>query len=148
MKTASKLIAEQSRQKPDKATARKKQLLIISDSSERESELRATLNLGEIEITSLRSPLELGRFPHRKYDLAVVDVGPGQIAGILKALRSSKEYSATSVLVECSRIATEPGFAGLLPQYRAMPYCQHDLITLVKSQIAPAARIPRERRIL
>jgi hypothetical protein len=39
------------------------------------------------------------------------------------------------VLVECSRIATEIGFAGVLPRYRAMPCCQSDLVTRVKRRI-------------
>ncbi len=148
MKAASRRIAEQSRLHFDEAKTRKMQLLVISDCSERGSRLCATLNVGEIEITGVSSPNRLGRSLHREYDLAVVDVGPGQIVGILKALRSNPEYAEIPVLVECSRISTEAGFAGLLPQYRAMPCCQSDLVMLVRNRIAPAASNPKERGIL
>jgi len=148
MKAASNRIAEKFKLHSDEAKTRKTQLLIISDSSERVSQLRAALNLGEIEITCVSSPGRLGRSMHREYDLAVVDVGPGHIVGMLKVLRSNQVYAEIPVFVECSRISTEPGFAGLLPQYRAMPCCQTDLVSLVRNRIAPAASNQIERGIL
>src|SRR5215510_1593135 len=148
MKAASNRTAEKFKLDYDEVKTLKTQLLIISDSSERVSQLRAALNLGEIEITGVSSPARLGRYLHHEYDLAVVDVGPGQIVGMLKALRSNQAYAEIPVLVECSRISTEPGFAGLLPRYRAMPCCQSDLVALVRNRIAPAASNQRERGIL
>src|SRR5262245_9542323 len=148
MKAASLLITEQSRQRSDKGKTRESRLLIISDSPERVSKLRAALDDGEVEITGVCSPDRLTRLMNREYDLVVVDVGPGRIAGILQAFRSKTEFAEIPVLVECSRISTEPGFAGLLPRYRAMPCRQADIVTLVRNRIAAAASYQRERGIL
>lgn len=148
MKAASKRIAELSKLHFDEANIHKTQLLVISDCSEREAQLRAALNVGEIEITDVSSSGLLSRSFRREYDLAIVDVGLGQIVGILEVLRSNHAYAEIPVLVECSRISTEPGFAGLLPKYRAMPCCQSEMVMLVRNQIAPVVSNPKERGIL
>ncbi len=154
MKAATKLITEQPGRHFDKdnkvgeAETGKTQLLIISDCAERESKLRAALDAGEIEITTLNSSSRLSRLLRRRYDLAIVDVGLERIARILQVLRSKAEFAGIPLLVECSRISNEPGFAGLLPQYRAMPCRQPEIITLVNNRIMPAARNRRERGIL
>jgi DNA-binding response OmpR family regulator len=151
MKAATKLIAEQPGGHSDKAgktETHRTQLLIISDCAERESKLRAALDASEIEITTLKAPDRLSRVARRGYDLAIVDVGLERIAGILQVLRSKAEFAGIPVLVECSRISNEPGFAGLLPQYRAMPCRQPEIIALVNNRITPAAGSRRERGIL
>ena len=148
MKTASLLIAEQSGQLSDQSNTSKTRLLIISDSHESVSKLRAAFDVGEIEITCVGSSERLNRLQNREYDLAVVDVGPGQIAGVLQALRSKTGLAKLPVLVECGRISTEPGFDGLLPRYCAMPCCLSDMVRLVRDRTAPATSAKRERGIL
>ncbi len=132
----------------DQNAAASLRLLIISDCSERLRRLKAALNLGEIEITGVNSLDRLNNFIRRDYDLVAVDVGLEHLARVLVALRSRAEYAGIPVLVECSRISTAIGFAGLLPKYRAMPCCQSDLITLVKRRTAFESSESRTRGIL
>jgi DNA-binding NtrC family response regulator len=123
-------------------------LLIISDCPERMKQLKAALNVGEIEITGVNSLDRLNNSIRRDYDLVAVDVGLEHLARALMALRSRAEYAEIPVLVECSRISTSIGFASLLPKYRAMPCCQSDLITLVKRRTAFESSESRTRGIL
>lgn len=123
-------------------------LLIISDCPERMKRLKASLNVGKIEITGVNSLDRLNSFIRRDYDLIVVDIGLEHLTRVLTTLRSRAEYAGIAVLVECSRISAEIGFAGVLPRYRAMPCYHRDLITLVKRRIALEAGGPKARGIL
>ena len=123
-------------------------LLIISDCPERLKRLKAALNVGEIEITGVNSLDRLNNFIRRDYDQVAVDVGLEHLTRVLVALRSTAEYARIPVLVECSRISTEIGFAGVLPRYRAMPCCQSDMVALVKRRVAFESGEPRMRKIL
>ena len=123
-------------------------LLIISDCPERMKRLKAALNLGEIEITGVHALDRLNNFTRRDYDLVAVDVGLEHLVRALMALRSKAEYAGIPVLVECSRISNEIGFAGVLPKYRAMPCCQSDMVTLVKRRIAFESGAQKKRGIL
>ena len=111
-------------------------LLIITDCPERMKQLKAALNVGEIEITGVHSLDRLNNFIRCDYDLVAVDVSLEHLTRVLITLRSSAEYAGIPVLVECGRLAAEIGFAGVLPRYRAMPCCQSDMVTLVKRRIA------------
>ena len=123
-------------------------LLVISDCSERVSRLRAALDSSEVEITDGSAHNRLNRLRRCNFDLAIIDVGLEQIVKILKTLRSKAEYARIHVLVEYSRISTEPAFAGLLPQYRAMACGYPDLIALVKGRTALTSNNQRTRGIL
>jgi hypothetical protein len=123
-------------------------LLIITDSSERLSKLRASLNIGEVEITGATSPEEMCRGCCGWQDLAVVDVSPAHLGGVLKALRQCAGCTKISVLVEAGRIFDDPSLAGLLPTYRAMPCSGSDLITLAQGCVNPHAVKQRARGIL
>jgi DNA-binding NtrC family response regulator len=123
-------------------------LLIISDCSERMKQLKAALDVGEIEIIGVNSLDRLNNFMGRDYDLVAVDVGLEHLASVLIALRSKVKYAEIPVLVECGRISTETGFAGVLPRYRAMPCFQSDLITLVKRRTAFESGARNKRGIL
>jgi len=123
-------------------------LLVISDCPERMKQLKAALNVGEIEITGVNSLDRLNNFMRRDYDLAAVDVGLEHLASVLIALRSKAKYAGIPVLVECSRISTGIGFAGVLPKYRAMPCRQADMIALVKRRIAFESGAQKKHGIL
>lgn len=112
-------------------------LLIITDSSERLSKLSASLNIGEVEITSAISPEEMCSACRGWQDLAVVDVSPEYLGGVLKALRRCAGCANVPVLVEVSRISAAPDLAGLLPTYRAMPCGYPDLIALARRRLFP-----------
>jgi hypothetical protein len=105
---------------------------LISDSNDHLKHLRTSLAGSEVEITSAISPAEFGDACRRGHDLAVVAVGPGDLPGVLRDLRTSRGHAEISVLVEASRLSGEAGLAGLLPQYRAMPCSPSELITLVR----------------
>lgn len=123
-------------------------LLIITDSSERLSKLRASLNIGEVEITSVISPEEMCSGCRGWQDLAVVDVSPTHLGGVLKALRRCAGCTKIPVLVEAGRIYDDLSLAGLLPTYRAMPCSGSDLITLAQGRVNPPAVEQRARGIL
>jgi len=137
-----------SSRQPHPTPASKPRLLIISDSSERLTNLRASLSTGEIEITSATSPAELRRACRSKHDLAVVDVGPTHLGKVLEDLRSSKEGAEIPVLVEASRLAADPGLVGVLPKYRAMPCSHADLVTLARRRIASTTGRRHGRKLL
>ncbi|MCG3163760.1 MAG: hypothetical protein JMDDDDMK_05211 [Acidobacteria bacterium] len=134
----------QSRRKP----MVKPRFLIVCDSVDRLKRLRSPLNTGEAEITCVSSLQELDQACHSEHDLAIVDMQPAQIRGVLKTLRSSAEHAMISLLVEASRLVTEPGLAGVLPKYRAMPCSYSELLQLARQLINPLDRRRNGRELL
>jgi DNA-binding response OmpR family regulator len=122
-------------------------ILIISDSTERIPHLQAGFDSQEVEIASAVFPEEWEYVHGERYDLAVVDVGPGLLEPLLENLRASKAHAEIPVLVEQSRIAAAP-LVGVLPKYRAMP-CSHDeLIRLARRRLTSIAGRERAKGIL
>lgn len=124
-----------SRYQPPPAAINKTRLLIVSDTSKRLIELRSLFNIGSLEITGAISSQDLPRICRDIHDLAVIDVGPEELPLVLETVRGSRGHEHISVLVEASRIVTEPSLAGLLPNYRAMPCSCHDLVKLVSYRV-------------
>lgn len=116
----------------DPAPAGKPHLLIVTDCSDRLAGLRSLLHADGVEITGAASSEELSRACHGRHDLVVIDVGAGRLPEVLYTLRSSVRHSGISLLVEASRVLTEPGLAGVLPRYRAMPCSRSDLVKLAR----------------
>ena len=119
----------------------KPRLLLITDSNERLSKLRSLLNPEVFDITNVSSSEGLDRACLGQHCIAVIDVGPDRIIEVLSLLRGSKEHTMIPLLVEASRISTEQRLAGVLPQFRAMPFCHHELVTLTRfwfSELTPA----------
>lgn len=114
----------------------KHHILIITDSDEQLVRIRAALRADDTEITCATSSEDMCRGCCGRQDLVVVDVGPEQVAEILKSLRSCAGCASIPVLVEMSRISAAPELAGLLPLYRAMPCGFFDLITLARRRLA------------
>jgi DNA-binding NtrC family response regulator len=127
---------------------KKTRVLIVSDSRDHLTGLRASFNTGEVEITSVSSPQELNRACRVEHDLAIIDVRPAHIRGVLKSLRASTGHAEISVLVEASRIIAEREIAGVLPMYRAMPCSHSELLLLVRGLINPVERRWNERKLL
>ena len=140
--------AVRSAQQSDPAPSGKPHLLIVTDCSDRLTGLRALLNADGIEITGAASSEELNRACHREHDLAVIDVGAARLPEVLRILRSSVRHSGISLLVEASRVLTEPGLAGVLPKYRAMPCSRSDLVNLARCLIDGAVRPGNKRMLL
>jgi len=65
-----------------------------------------------------------------------------------QALRESPAHSEITVLVEASRIATEPSLAGVLPHYRAMPCSHSELVTLARRRLASITARWQAKRLL
>jgi len=120
-------------------------LLIISDSRDHLKQLQSSLSGNKVEITGVLSQEEISQAYGRKHDLAVVDVGPGDLSEILKSLRASKGHAEATVLVTGSRFSCEPQLAGVLPQYRAMPCTPAELIKLVRGRTEFTAKPNRQR---
>jgi hypothetical protein len=129
------------------APSGKYQVLIVTDCSERLRSWQGAIHTEEIEITGATSFEELSRACRRAHDLAVIDVGAGSLPEVLRVLRSTDRHSRIALLVEASRVHTEPGLAGLLPLYRAMPCGRSDLLKLARYLMAGDVR-PVYRRML
>lgn len=112
------------------APSGKPHLLIVTDCPDRLRGLRASISTDGIEITGAASSVELSRACHYEHDLAVIDVGAASLPEVLRILRSSVRHSGISLLVEASKVLTEPGLTGVLPRYRAMPCSRSDLVKL------------------
>ncbi|HZS09917.1 MAG TPA: hypothetical protein VFD58_34135 [Blastocatellia bacterium] len=125
---------------------RRPKLLIVTDSIERAADLRASLDTGNIEVTCITPPADLGLACRCGHDLAVIDVGAADIVEVLKNLRASAGCKEISVLVAASRLASDPKLTGVLPAYRAMPCSQSDLITLARRRLASTGRNYRAAR--
>jgi CheY-like chemotaxis protein len=139
--------AARSKAKLYPAPAGKLRLLIVTDYPDGLSGLRASLQADGVEITAAASPEELNRVCPREHDLAVVDVSPARLPGVLQALRMSQGHAKISLLVEASRIVADPSLAGLLPKYQAMPCSSSELVQLARRRLTSTAR-PRNRRML
>jgi hypothetical protein len=99
----------------------KTRLLLVSDSVEQLSRLRASLDYGDMEIRGVSSLEELQSECASPHALAAVDVNPTQLPEVLDTIRASQGHSEIPVFVENSRVGQPPPAAGLLPKYRAMP---------------------------
>src|SRR5574341_679990 len=87
-----------SRHQPYPVLACKSRMLIVSDSAERLARLRASLAVGEVEITGVSSPGEVCSACRGGYDLVVIDVNSERIGGVLKTLRQCAECAEIPVL--------------------------------------------------
>jgi hypothetical protein len=106
------------------------------------------LHADGVEISGAASSEELSRACHREHDLAVIDVGAAHLTEVLRILRSSVRHSGISLLVEAGRVLAEPGLAGVLPKYRAMPCSRSDLVKLSRCLIDGAIRPGNKRMLL
>ncbi|HEX4951510.1 MAG TPA: hypothetical protein VFZ34_32935 [Blastocatellia bacterium] len=113
----------------------KSRLLLVSDQPQHLKTLQTELNTGEVEITNATSPEEVRRACHAGHDIAVIDVEPGMVVDVLKTLRGSEGYSDISVLVDNSRLLTDPSLAGVLPMFRAMPCSADELVRLARHRV-------------
>lgn len=127
--------------------ANKPRLLIVTDSVERAVQLRAALEAHADCVTVAVTAHELRCACRHGPTLAVVDVGPERIVETLEILRSCRGCAAISLLVEHGRLAAASDFAGVLPQYRAMPCGYDDLLRLVRRRAAPH-EMPSAKRLL
>ncbi len=111
-------------------------LLIVSDSVDHLNNLKSALKTGKVKITGVTTSEALRQACGGEHDLAIIAVGPDRITEALKTLRESPTHSEITVLVEASRIAANPSLAKVLPQYRAMPCSQAELIGLARRRLA------------
>jgi|SRR5690242_10334629 hypothetical protein len=117
-------------QQSDPAPSGKHRVLIVTDCSARLRSWQGSIHTEGIAITGAASSEELRRACQSEHDLAVIDVGAGSLPEVLRILRSSIRHSRISLLVEASKVLTEPSLTGVLPRYRAMPCSRSDLVKL------------------
>jgi len=135
-------------QQSNPAPSGKPHLLIVTDCPDRLRGLRASISTDGIEITGAASSEELSRACQSEHDLAVIDVGAARLPEVLRILRSSVRHSGISLLVEASRVVAEPGLAGVLPRYRAMPCTRSELVKLAHCLLTGDVRPRQKRRLL
>lgn len=109
-------------------------LLIYSDSRERLEKLSRVVGSQKVRIVRVSSLEELRAACLTKQDMAIFDAGPETIEEALHAVRDSKSNSRTQLLVVADRIASEPGLAGVLPVWRAMPCSREQMAQLVRQR--------------
>jgi hypothetical protein len=126
-----------SRRQPYPVLSCKSRLLIVSDSAELLARLRASLAVGDVEIMGVSFPEEMCSACCGGYDLVVVNVSSELISGVLEVHRGCEGCAKIPVLVEAVRLTADSRLAGLLPQCRAMPCSQPDMVALARRQIAP-----------
>lgn len=117
-------------------TTRQARLLIVTDSPERTATLRAVMDNGKLEITCLTMPADLESVLLNGPDVAVIDAGPTHIVEILRTLRASEGCDNISVLVQASRLDSNPSLTGVLPAYRAMPCSPAELVALARRRLS------------
>jgi CheY-like chemotaxis protein len=141
-------IAPNASRQPLAPPAAKPRLLLVCDSAERQSALRARLKADEFEVTSAASKEDLRRACRVRHQLAVIDVSPGRLIEVLRTLRADPEHSDVSVLVESGKLAARPKLAGVLAEYRAMPCSEREMVILARRRLAPAPLTRPGRRML
>lgn len=111
-------------------------LMLVTDSDEKFRELRALLEVDEVEVISpdLLAESEL------QCDLVVVAVGPDKLEQALKSVRSKNACRMTPLLVAADGKLNTTALAGVLPFYRAMACGPAELRTLVRQRFRPATR--------
>jgi CheY-like chemotaxis protein len=142
---AATLLAPRATRQSQPATAR---LLLVCDSAAGAARLRSALGVGAVEIVSARDCAELRRVCEQEYALAVIDVAPAKLLDLLRTIRANESLSRLPVFVEASAIIAEASFAGVLPQYRAMPCGYDDLVALVRQRLAPTERTSNQGKVL
>jgi DNA-binding response OmpR family regulator len=111
-------------------------LLIVADAQEQQQYLANAFSTSGAEITpahSLAECIQACRSPH---DLVIVDLPAEQVKSALEHLRASQTHAEIPVLVEVERILADRSLAGVLPQFRAMPCNQHEMVTLARRRLA------------
>lgn len=126
----------------------KPRVLLVSDSPERAGSLLSRLQADERRVTVAATAAELRRACRRGHALAIVDVGPEHLVETLQILRACPGCAGIPVLVENSRLAPAPDFAGVLPQFRAMACGSDDLLKLARRRLLPPPEAPPARRLL
>ncbi len=120
-------------------------LLIVWRCSEHLQKLRATLDQLGVEAIYCTSPLAVCGACEQGYDLAIVDVEPRFLTGILTTMRGSNACTKIPVWVESSRLYEDSNLTGLLPQFRAMPCNIYELTKLIHLRLASAVALHQSR---
>lgn len=136
-----------SRAQSSEVATKKANLLAVSDSAERLSQLTSALQTANTEIAGAISPEELKHRLAEKHDLVVVDLAADELKEALRAIRANPDHAEVSILVATGRIAADPRVSGVLPAYRAMPCNQTELLALAK-ELTAASEKGRPKRIL
>jgi DNA-binding NtrC family response regulator len=131
----SQTVAQVVRSSVNIARKAKSRLLLVSDQPSHLKALQAELNVGEVEITNATSAEEVRDACRAGHDLVIVDVEPGIVVDVLETLRASEGHGEISVLVDNSRLVTEPKLAGVLPTFRAMPCNFEELVRLARHRV-------------
>ncbi len=131
----SQTVAKVVRTSVNIARKAKSRLLLVSDEPTHLKSLQAELGMGEVEITNATTAEEVRRACRSGHDIAIVDVEPGIVIDVLKSLRGSEGNREISVLVDNSRLLTDPSLAGVLPTFRAMPCSSEELVRLARHRV-------------
>ena len=110
----------------------KPRLLLISDNEDRLRSFKARFSQNEYVVTAVCSWEEVVAACGAQHDVIAVDVGPEQIAPMLRQIRTSAGKAYVPVLVEATGLKNDHSLAGILPEYRAMPCSYREMLTLMR----------------
>ena len=123
-------------------------LLMITDDVKRADKLKSMFGADSDEVAVTDSLHTLEPLLHRSYKLAIIDLAPANLLRALNSIREKPAYREMPIVVESSRLRSDPGFAGVLSKYRAMPCSLNDLVTLVRYYVACESDKPGQKPIL
>ncbi len=106
-------------------------LIVVGSSPERMRRLRIALGDAGAKIAWRASTEEIMLALDSSYEVVVVDVGPGRLTDMLRAVRERTDRAVVLVLVECGSLNAAANLAGVLPCYRAMALGYSELVILV-----------------
>jgi hypothetical protein len=133
---------------PVAITDNKPRLLLVCDSAERLQTLRSCVAAEDFEIDLACSLKELGHACRQPHDLVALDAAPANIIKMLDLIRGSAGNAEIPVLVECTKISKDPRFAGVLPNFRAMPCNSAEMQALLRKHIQADDRTHSRRFML
>ena len=122
-------------------------LLIVWRCPEHLQRLRAILDQLGVETIYCTSPLEVCCACEQEFDLAIVDVEPRFLPGILTTMRGSNACAEIPVWVESSRLYEDAKWAGVLSPFRAMPCNIYELTKLIHLRLASAVALHHSRSL-
>jgi len=106
-------------------------LMVVGSSPERMLRLQTALGDAGAKIAWRASTEEIMLALDSSYEVVVVDVEPGRLTDMLRAVRERTDRAVVLVLVECGSLNAAANLAGVLPCYRAMALSYSELVKLV-----------------
>jgi CheY-like chemotaxis protein len=135
-------------QQADTPSSELPRVLILCDTPAVIPSLQAVFGDRDVSLTSVIFPEEWEYIANEPYNLALLSLSPELLEPALKNLRARDQLAATTILVETPDAISPVQFAGVLPQYRAMPCSRAEMAHLAQSRFAASPKSEAAARVL